>query len=202
MEILHCYTRKKQALHDVRRERKQGKVPGILYGKSISNLMFEIAELELNKEIMINGEHGILNIDLDGQNHTTVIKEIQKDPVTHKVIHIDLEEVNRDSVITTDIPIIFIGEDNVIKSGGIIQKEKNSIKIQCKGSNIPKYINVDLSKLHVGDTYRISDIEVAQEISFIEDINSIIASITKGNTRDIAPSVGNEKVDTQSNNKE
>lgn len=187
MEILKCDKREKYTSHESRKERRAGKIPGILYGKGIVNYMFEVSELELNKEISINGEHGIIDMNLEGTNHKALIKEIQRDPVDHKIIHIDVEELKEDSKVTTEIPIVFMGENEVKKDGGIIQKEKSSIKVQCSASEIPRYINVDLSNLHLGDTYRVSDIELSKEIAVIDDLNTPIVTITGTNTVDIAP---------------
>lgn len=170
--------REKKTLHEAKKERRKGLVPGIIYGKNISNMMFEISELELNKEITRGGEHGVLDVTLDGQNRKTLIREVQRDPVHHKIMHIDLAELTENSTVHTEVPIVFVGEDLVMKKGGAVQKEKTNIKIQCKGNNIPKCINVDLSKMEIGDAYRIGDIEIAEEIGFIENLNSIIASIT------------------------
>ncbi|MDF2882029.1 MAG: rplY1 [Clostridiaceae bacterium] len=186
MEFLKCDVRKKNCRHYANKERRAGKVPGILYGKNIKNVLFELAYMELNGAINKNGEHGELDISVDGSNHKTLIKEIQRDPVSHNIIHIDLEELTGDKYFTTDIPVMIHGEGNVKSKGGIIQREKSSIKVQCKGENIPKVIDVDLSKLNVGDTYRISDIEIAKEISIIDDINTVIVSIIKDNVTETA----------------
>lgn len=178
MENITLHKRNKQTLHEAKKERRQGLIPGIIYGKNINNMMFEIGELELNKEIARSGEHGVLSVNLDGQNHKTLIKEIQRDPVHHKVMHIDLAEISGNSTVHTEVPIVFIGEDLIMKKGGAVQKEKTNIKVQCKGESIPKCINVDLSKMKIGDAYRIGDIEMSQDIGIIENLNSIIASIT------------------------
>lgn len=182
METLNAVKRQKKTSHEARKERRSGKTPGVLYGKNITNLLFEIGELELTKEIYKSGEHGIVNINIDGEEHKALIKEIQKDPVNRKLMHIDLEKLSDDTVVVTDVPLVFVGEDKVAKNGGILQKERNKVKIQCKGGNIPKSINVDVSNLSFGDTYRLSDVEFSNEITFIEDPNTVIATITNGNT--------------------
>jgi large subunit ribosomal protein L25 len=182
MEILKAIKREKRTAHEARKERRNGKVPGVLYGKNVANLLFEIGEIELTKEIGKSGEHGVVSINIDGEEHTALIKEVQRDPVNRKFVHIDLEELSNDTVVTTEVPIHFIGEDNVVRNGAIVQKEKNKVKVQCKGKNIPKHFNIDLTNLSFGDTYRISDIEFSNEIAFLEDPSTIIATITDANT--------------------
>lgn len=193
MEILSGSTREKKTSHEARKERKNGKVPGILYGKNITNMLFEIGELELSKGLSKNGEHGIININLDGQNHMALIKEVQKDPVNRKFMHIDLEELSNDTVVVADVPLVFIGDDQIIRNGAILSKEKNKVKVQCTGGNLPKSISVDVSNLSFGETYRIANIEFSKEITFIEDPNTVIAAITDANTDTIindTPEVG------------
>lgn len=182
MEILNSNSREKSTAHEARKIRRNGKVPGILYGKHITNMLFEIGELELTKELSKNGEHGIVNIKIDGKDHMALIKEIQKDPVNRKFIHIDLEELSNDTVVVTDVPLVFIGDDVIARNGAILQKEKNKVKVQCTGANLPKSINVDVSNLSFGDTYRIANIEFSKEITFMEDPNTVIAAITDANT--------------------
>lgn len=197
MESLKCDKRDKITSHESRKERRMGKVPGILYGKNVSNFMFEVGELELDKEITSVGGHGVINTSIDGKEHKALIKEIQRDPVNHKIIHIDLQELSNESRITTEVPLVFMGDDKVMQNGGIIQKEKNNVKVQCSPENIPRYINVDLSRMIMGDTYRVSDIEVSSEISIVDDANALIASITGSNVKDIAPT-DTEKVEIKS----
>lgn len=186
MEMLNVSIREKKTSHEAKKERRNGKIPGILYGKNTTNLLFEIGELELTKEINSNGEHGIVNLNINGNEHKALIKEIQKDPVNRKPIHIDLEELSSDTKVVTDIPLNFIGEENVVRNGGILQKERNKVKVQCSGDNIPRAINIDVSNMHFGDTYRLGDIEFSNEISFMEGTNMVIASVSDGNTHIIS----------------
>ncbi|WP_160678594.1 50S ribosomal protein L25 [Clostridium sp. C8-1-8] len=158
--------------------RRSGKVPGIVYGKGMQNFMFEIGELELNHVITEYGEHGVIDIDLNEQKKTVLIKELQRDPVTHKVIHLDLETIDKNQKIITTVPLHFKGEGILNSYGAIIQKEKSSIKVSCTPDNLPKYLEVDISQSSIGSTYKVSDIEVGQEISIIDDLNTVLGSVS------------------------
>ena len=179
MEKLEVKEREKKARHSARKDRREGKVPGILYGKNLKNLMFEVGELELNSQINRVGEHGVLDISINGDNHNVLIKEIQREPVNHKIIHIDFEELYENSRVLTEVPIKFLGENFINKNGDVLQKEKSSIKLQCIASKIPKSIEVDVSNLIAGDSYRVADIEFAEEISIIDALSLVIATVTK-----------------------
>lgn len=187
MGVLNCNVRSKTCTHAASKVRRNGKIPGILYGEKINNLLFEISELELNREILKEGEHGVKSINIDGTTHQAIIKEIQKDPLTNKIIHIDLENVHEDKTVQADIPIQFINEEKVSQKGCILQKEKSSIKVQGKVKDLPKYINVDLKNLKYGESYRLSNLEVAGDITFMENLDTVIATVTGANTNVPAP---------------
>ena len=164
--------------NSAKKARKNGKVPGVLYGKAIKNLLFEVGELELAHEVARNGQHGVLDFCLDGEKHKGLIKEVQKDPVTNKIIHLDLEEVNWAEKVVSSVPIHYIGEEFLNKKGIVLQKEKDSVKVECTVDSIPKYIDFNIGTGTVGSVYKFGDLEVASEISVLDDLNSVIASIS------------------------
>ena len=161
----------------VKQKRREGKVPGVVYGKKLGSLMFEIGEMELVEEISKSGEHGVLRFDLDGYNGTAIIKEVQKDPVSHKIIHIDLEEVSRNGMLKTQVPIKFEGKEFLSKKGIVIQSQKDSVKVSCKAEDIPKAIEVNVTNAKLGSVYKLSDLEVGSEISIIDNLSTVFASV-------------------------
>lgn len=177
MEILNGKSREKNKGHYSKEKRNNGLVPGVLYGPEIRNTLFEIGELELKKEIKKQGDHGTLNINLNNENHKAMIKEVQREPVTQKIIHIDLEEVSDEQIVSVEVPIKFIGEELVIKKGGIAEKEKNDIKVKGKYKEIPKFIQVDLSKIDIGSVYRVENIKLQDDLIIEDDLDSGIAAV-------------------------
>ena len=164
--------------HGGRKARAKGLVPGVLYGKNINNCMFEISSLELDREVCNVGEHGILNVEFNGDSKQVLIKEVQREPVNHEIIHIDLEMIAKGEKIETEVPIQYIGEKLLTKKGAVLQKEKDSVKISCDSASLPKSVKLDVSRGINGSVYRLDDIEVASEISILEDLNSVVASIS------------------------
>lgn len=177
MEELFLNKRIKNSSKSAKKERRKGLVPGIIYGKKLGSLMFEIGEMNLVSELNIIGEHGIVNFDLDGYNGTAMIKDVQKDAITHKIVHIDLEEICSDENITAEIPIKFNGKDFLSQKGIVLQSQKDSVKVSCKPEDLPKSINIDVSKAKVGSVYKLSDLEIGDEISIVEDLSSVCASV-------------------------
>lgn len=177
MSILELNKRNGEVPNSAKKSRKKGNIPGILYGKAIRGMMFEVGEMELVNEIVTNGEHGILEVNLEGEKHKALIKEVQRDPATNKIIHLDLEELKGKNKIISSVPIHYVGEDFINRKGIVLQKEKDSVKVECSVDALPKSINIDIGNGDVGSVYKFGDLEVASEISIIDDLNAVIASV-------------------------
>lgn len=171
-------TQREKMRHGGRKTRVKGLVPGVVYGREINNLMFEVSSLELDREICKTGEHGILNLNINGNSKSALIKEVQREPVNHKIIHLDLELVDGNKNIETEVPIQYLGEGYLNSKGAVLQKEKDSIKVSCDINSIPKSIKFDVSKGKNGDVFRVCDLEVAGELTILDDIEGVMASIS------------------------
>ena len=178
MENLQVNQREKKTRHSSRQCRRKGLVPGVIYGKGINNFLFEIGELELNHALSVTGEHGLLNINSQEGSLNTLIKEVQRDPVTRRVLHIDLEKVEGNEEIETVVPINYVGEEYINKLDAVLQKNIDSIKVKCSPSNIPKGVNLNVGRAKPGDQFKIVDVEFGNEITVVDDLNSIVASVS------------------------
>ncbi|HJF34507.1 50S ribosomal protein L25 [Clostridium perfringens] len=178
MENLQVNQREKKTRHSSRQCRRKGLVPGVIYGKGINNFLFEIGELELNHALSVTGEHGLLSINSQEGSLNTLIKEVQRDPVTRRVLHIDLEKVEGNEEIETAVPINYVGEAYINKLDAVLQKNLDSIKVKCSPSNIPKGVNLNVGRAKPGDQFKIADVEFGNEITVVDDLNSIVASVS------------------------
>ena len=178
MENLQVNQREKKTRHSSRHFRRKGLVPGVIYGKGINNFLFEIGELELNHALSVTGEHGLLSINSQEGSLNTLIKEVQRDPVTRRVLHIDLEKVEGNEEIETAVPINYVGEEYINKLDAVLQKNLDSIKVKCSPSNIPKGVNLNVGRAKPGDQFKIADVEFGNEITVVDDLNSIVASVS------------------------
>lgn len=177
MKSLKIIERNKCCSKDAKKERRKGYVPGVIYGKGYNNFLFEVGDLELNSMFTQIGEHGVINVDLEGKNEKVLIKEVQKDPVTHKVIHLDLQEVEKTPKVTCEVPIVFKHEGIVNSAGGILQKEKHSVKIKCDPDQIPHSVEVDLSKNRFKKVMRVKDLNFDIECSVLDNLDQVISAI-------------------------
>ena len=128
--------------------RKQGFLPGVLYGEDIKNVSVKVAEKELEKTLKDAGETSIIGLEIDGKKTDVLIHQIAKDPVSGKIIHVDFFHPSSKKKIEAEIELVFEGESEVVKSGGgILIKELKEVKVRGLAKDLPKDLIVDISVL-------------------------------------------------------
>ncbi len=159
------------------RLRGRGYIPAVIYGSSINTLPLELDNKEVENFVRIYGTSGLVGLNVEGANYTVFVKEIQKDSVTGKIIHIDFQQVGHNEKIHVSVPIILRGKSLVERNGSIIQQQLRDLEVECSAENIPKALEFDISNLNPGDILKVADMEFSEEFSIIQDPQSIIASI-------------------------
>ncbi|MCX7904661.1 MAG: 50S ribosomal protein L25 [Caloramator sp.] len=176
--ILHAHLREHNTKGDTHKLRRTGHVPANLYGRDINNMLVEFGELELCSVLKKVGEHGIVDVDVDGKNYKAMIKEVQKDPVSQKVLHIDLYKVNEKEKVHARVPIVIKGEEYLRNMNAVIQKVQDEVEVECSVDKVPKYLAVDITNLNK-DKITVADLEVSEEISIIAPPNMLLATLVK-----------------------
>ncbi|ABR46281.1 ribosomal 5S rRNA E-loop binding protein Ctc/L25/TL5 [Alkaliphilus metalliredigens QYMF] len=159
------------------RSRDLGNVPAVIYGKSINTLTVEIERTEVEAFVRNQGGKGLVQVNVGGQPYTTFVKEMQRDPVTGMIMHVDFQQVNQDEQIHTMVPIILKGRGFVEKGGVTVQQQVRELEVQCFAGSIPEKFEFDISNFRPGDTLKVSDVEFGEEVSIINNLESVIASI-------------------------
>ena len=160
-----------------KRLRKEGKVVGNIYGSDIQPTKIIFEEKELNRLINSGSNHNTLEINVEGKKYNAIIKEIQRNFLNNSILHIDLECFNEDKIINAEVPVNYVNEFIVSKSGAVLQKEKSSIKVRCRASKIPDYIDLVIKEQMIGHAVKISDMEIGDEITILDSLESVVASI-------------------------
>lgn len=169
--------RSKVGTNSNHRIREKGYIPGVIYGSNMNSLPLEINSNELENFVRNNNNNGLLGLGVEGVNYTVFIKEIQKDPLTNKIIHVDFQRVSQNQKINVSVPIVLKGKALVEKGGLIVQQQLRDVDIECLAQSIPQNLELDISNLKPGDSIRIGDMEFGEEISITQDPESIIASV-------------------------
>ena len=105
------------------------------------------------------------------------VKNYQLDPVTDEIIHVDLFKVTKGEKIKTAVPIIVTGTAKGIIMGGVVEWSERSVEIECLPKDLPESIGVDVTDVGVGESIHIGDLELAEELTILTNLNSVIVSV-------------------------
>ena len=187
-------SRDKAGKENVRFHRRNGQTPGVVYGGAKQPVHFNIEGKILKTEIQKGGFFSKLySVDIDGNIETVLPREIQYHPVTDQPLHVDFLRVTENTKISVNVAVQFEDEPDSpgIKRGGVLNVVRRSVELSCKASSIPEYLIASLSGLEIGDSIRISNIDLPDGTKPIIKRDFIIATVA-------APTVVQEEEETTS----
>ncbi|PYR64414.1 MAG: 50S ribosomal protein L25 [Acidobacteria bacterium] len=162
--VLEAIARETFGKNEARRTRREGKVPGVLYGGNGAKATPISVEPKALLKILHSesGANTLISLKLSGAADTKVlVKEYQLDPVTHKVLHADFYRVAMDKLIQVTIPVVVKGEPKGVKQqGGILEFIRREIEVECLPADIPENVEVDVSELMLHQGIRVRDLTV------------------------------------------
>jgi large subunit ribosomal protein L25 len=180
-----------------RRLRKEGLIPGVLYGNG-EPVAISIAERELRRALTgAAGLHSILDVEIDGkgETHASILKEYQVDPVRGGVTHVDLHEVRLDKPIQASVSVQLIGGDNApgVREGGVLSQPLREVTVEALPLEIPEHLELDVSGMEIGATLRISDLATPEGSTLLDDPEMVVATVTAP-TKVVEPELTEEEL--------
>jgi len=158
-----------------RRLRNTDRVPGIMYHAD-GNVPFSSNYLE-TAAVFRKGAT-LIDVQLDGKEQLTVLKEYQVHPVRGELVHFDLQAVSMDQKVRTSASLTLIGEAPGVKEGGILTQGTQEVLIECIASSIPDTIEYDVTGVHVGETRILKDVTAPEGVTFLDDEGTMVIAIT------------------------
>lgn len=157
--------------------RKNGRVLGIFYSKHNEPIAIDVSERSV-KPLVFTSSTNLISLSVDGKEEfECVIKDVQFDPVTEKIVHIDLLGLTRGETFELEVPILFIGSPIGIKEGGILQQVLHKLQIECLPKDIPQHIDINIENLKLGEAIHISDLNY-ENIKFLNPAEAVVAAVT------------------------
>jgi len=153
-----------------RRLRREGLVPGIIYGGGLDPEMVATAHNKLLQLLEQEAFYSsIVEVELDGKKQRVVLKDLQRHPAKPFILHFDLQRVAATDRIKMNVPLHFTGEESApgIKAGGSISHAIVDVEIICEAQNLPEYIDVDVSGMDVGDMLHLTDIKLPEGVEIV-----------------------------------
>jgi large subunit ribosomal protein L25 len=162
-----------------RRLRRTGKVPGVLYGGDGDPVAFAVEERTLRHALAARG--AVLELELEGQSTSAVLKEAQYHPVRGETMHIDLLRVSLDEAIQTTVVLELTGEEDApgVKEGGILEHVTRELHIEALPTAIPEAILHDVSAMEMNDTLTLAVVTAPKGVTLLDDLEeTVIATLT------------------------
>lgn len=160
--------------------RKSGLIPAVLYGHGIEPKMYWVGSVEFGKIFRAAGESTIFSLSSGkGAKKNVLIHDVQTDPISNRISHVDFYEVHMDEALEADVPLEFVGEAPAVRElGGIFVKTLEQVAVKCLPKDLPHSIAVDLSKLATfDDQIKVSDLSLGKDVEILTEADTVLALV-------------------------
>jgi len=165
-----------------RQARRSGFIPGVLYGQKDKPVSIKVEKKSAERIIRrIESRNVMADLVLkkDGkvQIIKTIVKEIQIEPITGEILHLDFYRMRMDKPILIGVPVYFVGESVGVKEGGVLEQELREVKVEALPKDIPEKIEVNIAELKIGDTVFARDLKLSEGVKLAEEGERVVLSV-------------------------
>lgn len=173
--VLTADTRPGDGKGEARALRGQGRVPAVAYGSGLDAVPVHVDARELRHALATDaGENAVLRLDIAGDTHLAMAREIYRHPVRRHIMHLDFVTFDRNQVVTVDVPIVVEGD----VEGAIVSQPLNALTIEVLPLEVPSQIDVSVEGMEVGDVLRAGDLTLPDGVTLLTDEDRTVVSIT------------------------
>ncbi|NIN70950.1 MAG: 50S ribosomal protein L25/general stress protein Ctc [Gemmatimonadetes bacterium] len=159
--------------------RRQGYIPGIIYGHGEETRACQVESKQVEK-LLTTGSYESTVIDLkleDGATSSVLIREVQVHPYRSEVLHIDFLTVRKGEKVKLEVPVRLVGLAPGVKEGGIMEHLRHDVEVRCIPSKIPEALDLEISEMKIGDSVTVADLQVPEDVEVLTDAAATIASV-------------------------
>ncbi|WP_027137926.1 50S ribosomal protein L25/general stress protein Ctc [Gaetbulibacter saemankumensis] len=160
--------------------RNAGQVPCVLYGGD-KPVHFSADEIAFSKLVYTPNAHTVVIALEDGTTFNAILQDIQFHPVTDKILHVDFYQLFEDKEITMEIPVVLVGNSRGVKNGGVLRKNKRSLRVKALPANLPDFIEADITPLKIGGKLYITTLE-NDAYKFMHPDNTVVCQVRRSRT--------------------
>jgi large subunit ribosomal protein L25 len=174
-----------------RKARAAGQIPGVLYGHGEKPMAVQVESRQFMSAMRAHkGGNAIINLNLGSGEYTALVRDVQVDPVSRAVLHLDFQHISLTEKVTVEVPIHLNGIAIGVKDfGGILEHNVRALEVRCLPTQIPGSLDADVSALNVGDTLHVRDLK-AEGVEILADADMTIATIVAPTVEEVAPAAG------------
>jgi large subunit ribosomal protein L25 len=163
-----------------RRLRAQGYVPAVLYGESMATAALVLNKKDIVKILRLeSGENTIFKVTVDAEAYDVMIKELQVDPATDELLHVDLIRISMDKPIRVAVPVVHSGEPIGVKTeGGFVDFVTREVEVECLPRDIPESLAIDISELHIHQSFKAESLAIPAGVKLVTEPSTVLVLVS------------------------
>ncbi len=183
MEIneLNALVRKESGKGPARRLRRAGRIPAVFYGPGVEAIPLSVSTTDL-LNLRKKEEQAFIKLIIEDQERKSerlsVLKELQVEPLSRRYVHADFYEISMDHAFTFDVPLHFSGHPQGVEDGGELHLLKRDLKVSGFPGKLPESINVDISGLKIGDSFRVQDLSPIDGVTTLDHEETVLVTVS------------------------
>lgn len=174
---LRAETGRATGSRESRRIRRDGGVPGIVYGRGVDPINITVDHHDLMAIIQHSGSNAIITLEVGGETHVTMPKVIERHPYRNAIRHVDFLKISLTETTTAEVTVHLVGEAAGVKEGGVLTHQLTTVTLSALPTAIPGAIELDVTGLGLGDSLRIGDLPQLDGVEYLTDPDEVIASV-------------------------
>lgn len=176
-QAITCKKREIKSRGYLRKAAGEGWIPAIVYGLG-KNIPVFVGKRQLKNVFGKYGSRGLFNLEIeDSEPMLALVREVQKNPLSGEFIHLDFMTVDLSEKITSTVGILIIGEEEVMKSEGVVQSGLKEIEVSCLPQDLPGTITCSVAELNIGDKITVADLQVPEGVEIISAQDDLVAVV-------------------------
>ena len=173
-----------------RRLRASGRIPGVVYGHGERPIAISVDGRALRQAFATDaGENVLFDLKIGKEKHLAMARDLQRHPVRRTIAHVDFLVVNRDEVVSAEVPLVLIGEAlQVTRAGGNVDQALFTLHVKAKPADIPAHLEIDISDLQLGHAIRVSEIAIPASVMIdVDPETTVVTGIAHRGTVEVEP---------------
>jgi large subunit ribosomal protein L25 len=167
-----------------RKLRAAGRVPAVLYGHGMEPVSLSVDSRELVHVFHTGaGTNVLVDLVVDGTDHLAMAREIQRDHIRGRYVHVDFLEVRRDEKITISVPIKVVGDSVGVKAGGVVEHHLWDLQVECLPTNVPEAVEADISSLEIGSSLKVADLVAPEGTTILTGPDESVVAVQQPQAR-------------------
>ncbi len=169
-----------------RKLRAAGRVPAVVYGQGMDPAAVSVDSKDLYHVLHAGGANVLLDLVVDGKSHLALARDVQRDHIHGRFVHVDFLTVSRTEKITISVPVRLVGESVGVKAGGVLEHHLWEVQVECLPSDVPEALDADITELAVGDSLKVADLAIPEGATILSSPDELVLGVVPPQAREVA----------------